>query len=87
MIELRTRCVCPFVRKVGQMPKSYRGTFLKRGRWWVAWSDDVPGALTQGRTLSSAKRNLSDAIKLMREPLDTSPLEEGGRCPPYRKRR
>lgn len=59
----------PSVGKVRQMPKSYRGTFLKRGRWWVAWSEDVPGALTQGRTLSSAKKNLTDAIRTMLEPV------------------
>ena len=34
-------------------------------RWWVAWSDDVPGALTQGRTLAAAKANLRDAIRMM----------------------
>ena len=34
------------------MAKTYNATFLKRDRWWVAWSEDVPGALTQGKTLS-----------------------------------
>ncbi len=50
------------------MAKSYRGTFLKRERWWVAWSEDVPGALTQGKTLAEAKANLRDAIRLMLRP-------------------
>ena len=52
------------------MAKSYRATFLKREKWWVAWSEDVPGALTQGRTLLEAKSNLRDAIRLMLEPID-----------------
>ncbi len=52
------------------MAKSYRATFLKRDKWWVAWSEDVPGALTQGRTLLEAKSNLRDAIRLMLEPID-----------------
>jgi predicted RNase H-like HicB family nuclease len=52
------------------MAKSYKATFLKRERWWVAWSEDVPGALTQGRTLAEAKANLRDAIRLMLEPAD-----------------
>lgn len=56
------------------MKKSYQATFIKREKWWVAWSDDVPGALTQGRTLSDAKSNLRDAIRLMLEPLSTSDL-------------
>jgi predicted RNase H-like HicB family nuclease len=54
--------------------KSYRATFLKRDRWWVAWSEDVPGALTQGRTLTEAKANLRDAIRMMLAPLDASKL-------------
>ena len=50
--------------------KAYRATFLKRRRWWVGWAEDVPGALTQGRTLAEAKSNLRDAIRLMRTPVD-----------------
>ncbi|MFH1110582.1 MAG: type II toxin-antitoxin system HicB family antitoxin [Planctomycetota bacterium] len=50
------------------MAKSYSATFLRRDRWWVAWSDDVPGALTQGRTLAAAKANLRDAIRMMLQP-------------------
>ena len=52
------------------MAKSYKATFLKREHWWVAWSEDVPGALTQGRTLAEAKANLRDSIRLMLEPVD-----------------
>ena len=51
-----------------RMAKNYSATFLKRDRWWVAWSDDVPGALTQGRTLAAAKANLRDAIRMMLQP-------------------
>ncbi len=54
---------------IHEMAKSYKATFLKRERWWVAWSEDVPGALTQGRTLAEAKANLRDAIRLMLEPV------------------
>jgi predicted RNase H-like HicB family nuclease len=52
------------------MAKEYRATFLKRKNWWVGWSEDVPGALTQGKTLAEAKRNLRDAIRLILEPVD-----------------
>ncbi len=51
------------------MAKTYSATFLKRDRWWVAWSQDVPGALTQGKTLAEAKANLRDAIRMMLQPL------------------
>ncbi|MBM3748894.1 MAG: type II toxin-antitoxin system HicB family antitoxin [Acidobacteria bacterium] len=53
---------------------------MKRGRWWVAWTDDVPGALTQGRTLAEARENLKDAIALMLEPLEPgAPAERSTR--------
>ena len=37
-----------------------------------AWTDDVPGALTQGKTLEEAKENLIDAILVMQKPVDLS---------------
>ena len=49
--------------------KEYSAHFLDRGKWWVAWTDDVPGALKQGRTLREARENLKDAIALMLEPV------------------
>ncbi len=54
--------------------KTYRATFLKRGKRWLAWSEDVPGALTEGNTLPEARANLRDAIRTMLEPLDISSL-------------
>jgi len=47
---------------------------LHRGKWWVAWTDDVPGALTQGSTLEEAREDLKDAITLMLEPIDLKAL-------------
>ncbi len=54
--------------------KSYTATYLKRDKWWVAWSEDVPGALTQGHALAEARVNLRDAIRLMRQPVDLKGL-------------
>lgn len=56
------------------MAKGYKATFLKRDKSWVAWSEDVPGALTQGKTLASAKANLRDAIRLMLRAVETHKL-------------
>ncbi len=50
------------------MPE-YRTNFLHRGKWWIGWTDDVPGAMTQGRTLNAARKNLKDAIALMHVPV------------------
>ena len=54
----------------------YRANFLHRGDWWVAWTDDVSGALTQGRTLDEARENLKDAIAMMLEPADIEHLSD-----------
>jgi predicted RNase H-like HicB family nuclease len=51
-----------------------RAKFVKDGKWWVAWTDDVPGALTQGETLEKARENLVDAVRMVQEPLDLSKL-------------
>lgn len=54
--------------------KSYTATYLKRDKWWVAWSEDVPGALTQGHALAEARANLRDAIRLMLQSVDLKGL-------------
>jgi predicted RNase H-like HicB family nuclease len=36
-----------------------QASFVRDGKWWVAWSDDVAGALTQGATLKEARENLA----------------------------
>jgi predicted RNase H-like HicB family nuclease len=56
------------------MMAKYQASFLRRDDWWVAWSEDVPGALTQGKTLDDARDNLRDAIALMLEPADLAEL-------------
>ena len=47
-----------------------KATFVQDGKWWVAWTDDVPGALTQGATLDEARENLIDAVHCIQEPVD-----------------
>ena len=54
--------------------RKYQVNFLHCDKWWVAWTDDVPGALTQGKTLDEARGNLKDAIALMLEPVDLDDL-------------
>lgn len=54
--------------------KTYEASFLKRDTWWIAWCEDVPGALTQGKTLASARANLRDAIRTMLKPVDLDTL-------------
>lgn len=56
------------------MRKKVKATFVKDGKWWVAWTDDVPGALTQGRTLKEARGNLIDAIHEILKPVKLNSL-------------
>ena len=63
-------------RKPPANTHQYQVNFLHRGKWWVAWCDDVPGALGQGRTLEAARENRRDAIRLMLEPVDLDALPE-----------
>ncbi len=35
--------------------------------WFVGWVEEIPGTLSQGRTLSECRRNLRDALQLMVE--------------------
>ena len=51
-----------------------RANIVKHGKWWMAWTEDVPGALTQGVTLDEARENLIDAVCMMQEPVDLSQL-------------
>ncbi len=51
-----------------------KATFVKDGKWWVAWCDRFPGALTQGATLKEARENLLDAIRMSQEPVDLGRL-------------
>jgi len=54
-----------------------RANFVKDGKWWVAWTDDVSGALTQGATLEEARENLIDAVRMIQEPVDITRLPKG----------
>ena len=45
----------------------FTGVFQKRGSWYVAWVEEIPGVNTQGRTLKDAQDNLKEALKLVIE--------------------
>ncbi len=55
-------------------PMKVKATFVKDGDWWVAWTDDVPGAMTQGKTIEEARENLIDAIAEMQKTVDLTAL-------------
>ena len=43
----------------------FTAVYLKRGKWDIGCVEETPGVNTQGRTLSEAKRNLRDALRLV----------------------
>ncbi|MHA2371305.1 MAG: type II toxin-antitoxin system HicB family antitoxin [Candidatus Hodarchaeales archaeon] len=53
-----------------------KAVFVKDGKWWVAWTDDVPGAMTQGKTIEEARENLIDAIHEIQKPVDLSQVPQ-----------
>ena len=47
--------------------EKYTAIYEKRGKWYVGYVKEIPGANTQGRTLQEVKKNLKEAIKLILE--------------------
>ena len=42
---------------------AFTAVIQKRGRWYVAYVEEIPGVNTQGRTLRDARRNLREALR------------------------
>jgi predicted RNase H-like HicB family nuclease len=49
------------------MERQFTAIIEKRGKWYVATVEEIPGVNTQGRTLAEARRNLKEAIQLVVE--------------------
>lgn len=49
------------------MEREFTAVIQKRGRWYIAWVEEIPGVNTQGRTLAEARRNLKEALQLVLE--------------------
>ena len=49
------------------MEREFTAVIEKRGRWYVAFVEEIPGVNTQGRTLAEARRNLKEALSLILE--------------------
>jgi predicted RNase H-like HicB family nuclease len=49
------------------MEDRFTAVIEKRGRWYVAYVKEIPGVNTQGKTLSEARRNLREALRVILE--------------------
>jgi predicted RNase H-like HicB family nuclease len=45
----------------------FTGVFVKSGDCYTAYAEELPGAVTQGRTIEEAQENLIEAIELVLE--------------------
>ncbi len=51
------------VKKQRQLTAVYQ----KRGRGYIGWIEEIPGANTQGATFAEVKENLKEAVELVIE--------------------
>jgi predicted RNase H-like HicB family nuclease len=49
------------------MKHRFTSVIEKRGKWYVAYIEEIPGVNTQGRTLAEARRNLKEALAMIIE--------------------
>ena len=47
------------------MTQQFTAVYQKKGKWFSAWIEEIPGVNTQGKTLKEAKRNLKEALSLV----------------------
>jgi predicted RNase H-like HicB family nuclease len=62
--------------------REFTAVIEKKGRWYVAWVEEIPGVNTQGKTLAEARRNLKEALHLILEEnrrLSSKQFSEGAR--------
>lgn len=45
----------------------FTAVYIKRGKWYIGFVEEVPGVNTQGRTLMETKNNLKEALELVLE--------------------
>ena len=53
--------------KILVVTREFTAVIEKKGRWYVAWVEEIPGVNTQGKTLAEARRNLKEALQLILE--------------------
>ena len=49
------------------MKHQFTSVIEKRGKWYVAYVEEIPGVNTQGKTLAEARRNLKEALAMVVE--------------------
>jgi len=47
--------------------REFTAIYQRKGKWTVAWIEEIPGVNTQGRTQKEARENLKEALQLILE--------------------
>ena len=50
-----------------RLEREFTAVIVEEGGWYIAWAEELPGAMTQGRTIEEARENLKEAIQLILE--------------------
>ena len=45
----------------------FTAVYIKSGKWYTGYVEEIPGANTQGKTLVETKRNLKEALQMILE--------------------
>jgi predicted RNase H-like HicB family nuclease len=45
----------------------FTAVYMKRGKWYIGYVEEISGVNTQGKTLAEAKKNLKEALILVLE--------------------
>jgi len=65
------------------MRHQFTSVIEKRGKWYVAYIEEIPGVNSQGRSIPEARRNLKEALALIIEA--NRELAAKGRMPHARR--
>jgi predicted RNase H-like HicB family nuclease len=49
------------------MKHRFTSVIEKRGKWFIAYIEEIPGVNTQGKTLAETRRNLKEALTMVIE--------------------
>ena len=49
------------------MVGQFTAVYMKLGKWYIGYVEEIPGVNTQGRTLAETKKNLKEALILVLE--------------------
>ena len=45
------------------MDINFTARYARDGEWWIVWAEEIPGAISQGKTLEEARWMIKDAVQ------------------------